>query len=361
MLQEELKKIWIRQRVLFVVILLLAIQAGYIGFRGLYSHTVTKTAEKYGEVYEELGRTLNGRWDQTKDAVLNEWLKESERSSAKYYELVNQLLAGEISDEVLYTYYNNTTFCQSEYEQVLDELDQQRTYINKDSERRYMMKTNGWVYYFEDHFMYHLYFLFLIILLIPLFIRERETQMDLLQGLSAKGQGKIFSIKILAVVITMWGGLLLLAGEKYIFYWMRCGMEDITYPVQSLPLFENSPWRVSIGGVILIEILLLACAGYLLAGVITLCAMFIPGSMEVCLLVLVLVFVPMFLVPNEVLFRYPFLTSLLYPEQYVSGWWNVDTGDQVFKTGRQLARVCVAAISAGTILLLIARKRGQKV
>lgn len=359
MLQEELKKLLIKQRILFVILFLLLIQAGYIGFRSMYSPSVTKVAEKNEKIYDKFSSLLNGRWDNSKDTQLDEWLLERDKCVTEYNTLVNQLLEGEISEEILYTYYKKTPFCQNQYTEVLDELEEQRSYIKQNVQQRYMMKVNGWVYFFEDHFIYYLYFLFLTVLFIPLFIRERETQMDLLQGLSTKGKGKIFNYKILASIMIMCAGLVLLYGEKYLFYWGRCGLKNIRYPIQSVPVFEKCPWEISLGIGILTEVLLLLCAGYLLGGVIIFCSMLISKIIEVCLLVIILVFVPMFVISEEMLFRYPVLPSILFPSKLVYGWRNY-MGEQVYKTQKELLFLGGIVILIGTILLLLSRKRGQK-
>ena len=184
--------------------------------------------------------------------------------------------------------------------------------------------------------------------------------MDLLQGLSARGQKRICKGKISAGIIVMWSSLLLLMGEKFVLYYVRCGLEDMMYPIQSLPLFETCPWDVPVGAGLLTELLLLGCAGYLLGGVIIACSMFIPRMIDVCLIVLILVFVPMFLVSKDILFHYPNLTSLLYPDQLVYGWWDIDMGEQIFKTGRELLFTGTVAIFVGTVLFGIAGKRGQR-
>lgn len=361
MLLEELKKIWIKQHILIVLVIFLIIQAVYVGGRGLYSHTVTKISEKNGKIYEEFYSQLKGKWSNEKEEKLDGWLQERNDSSIQYNNLVDQLLTGEISEEALYTYYHENPFCQTRYTDVLDELDQQRNYIIKNPRQRYMMNINGWTYFFEDHFVYYFYFLFLLILFIPLFIREKETKMDLLQGLSAKGQKKIFSNKILAAVITMCSGSFLLMIEKYVLYYVRCDMGNITFPIQSLTIFETCPWNVSISAVLVVEMFLLLSAGFLLGGVITVCSMFIPRTIDISLLILILVFVPMFVVSKEILFYYPNMTSLLFPTQLVYGWRDIDVGVQVYKTGKELLMIVIAAVLVGTVLLWIAQKRGQKV
>lgn len=360
MLREEFKKVLIKQRVLLLFTVLLVIQAGYTGFRELYSFTVTKTAEKYDTVYESLTDPLDGKWNPEKNRQLNQWLEESERCLAQYNTLVDQLLAGEITDETLYTYYQSAPFGQTPYTEVLRELDEQRDYIQKNPGRRYMMQTNGWTYFFEDRFVYALYFLFLLVLYIPLFFGERETQMDLLQKLSAKGGTRIFTCQSAVAALIAWGGLCVLELEKFLLYAGRCGLKHITYPIQSLSLFETCPWDIPIGAAILVEILLLACAGYLLGGVITLCAMFLAGAIEVCLCILIVVFIPMYLVPEEFLFRYPALPSLLFPDLFVFGWRDIDTGEQVYKSGIELVLTGTVVMLAGTVLLCLAERRGQR-
>ncbi len=359
MLWEELKKIWIKQHVLFVLVILLLVQAGYVSCRGLYSHKVTKTAERNEKIYEEFYSQLKGKWNQKKEAQLDTWLKERDDCLIQYNTLVDKLMTGEISEDILYKYYFDTPFCQTRFMDVLDDLEKQRDYIKKNISQRYMMKTNGWVYFFEDHFIYYLYFLFLLVIFIPLFIREKITKMNLMQKLSAKGQNKIFNNKILAAVIIMWSGILLLSAEKYFLYYARCGMENITYPIQSLSLFEDCPWNICIGVVIMVEILLLACAGYLLGGVIIFCSVFIPKTIDVCLIIMILVFVPMFIISREIMFRYPNMTSILYPDQLVYGWRDIDIGAQIYKTQKELQLIGAVAVLVGTVLLWISRKRGQ--
>lgn len=360
MLWEELKKIWIKQRVLFVLSLLFAVQAGYVGCRGLYSQKAAKAVERNETIYEQFYSQLEGRWDPGKDALLDEWLRERDESQARYNTLVDQLLTGDISEEVLYTYYHGTPFCQNRYTDVLEELDQQRNYVKQDTGKRYMMKGNGWVYYFEDHFLYYLYFVFLLVLFIPLFIREKETGMDLLQGLSAKGQKRIFDHKILAAFTVMGSGLLLLTGEKFVLYSVRCGLDNMMYPIQSLPVFETCPWNIPVVGGLMAELLLLLCAGVLLGGVTVACSMFIPRTIDVCLIVLILVFVPMFLFSKDFLFHYPILTSLLYPDQLVYGWRDIDIGEQVYKTGREIGWIGAGSLLAGMVLFGIAKIRGRR-
>lgn len=360
MLLEELKKIWIKQHILAALAVLLIVQAGFTLGRGLYSHTVTKVSENNEKIYEEFYGRLEGKWSDEKEERLNEWIREKEDSSVQYNNLVDQLLTGDISEEVLYTYYHENPFCQKGYTDVIDELDQQRKYIIKNPGRRYMMNMNGWTYFFEDHFVYYFYFLFLLVLFIPLYIREKEMKMNLLQGLSAKGQKKIFAAKISAAIFTMWSGLFLMMGEKYVLYYVRCDMGNIRFPIQSLTIFETCPWNIPIGGALAAEVFLLLCAGFLLGGVITVCSMFVPGTIDLCLLILVLVFVPMFVVSKELLFCYPNMTSLLFPAQFIYGLRDIDTGAQIYKPGKELLLTGTAAVLVGTVLLWIARKKGSE-
>lgn len=341
--------------------MLLVVQAGYVGFRGLYSYTVSKVPEKNSEIYEVYIRLLRGKWNKEKDAKLDKWLEERDASKEKYNTLVDKMLRGEVTDEELYTYHKETPFSQNKFGEVLDELEQQREYIRTNQEQRYMMKPNGWIYFFEDHFLYTLYFIFLLALCIPLFIQEKESQMELLQGLSAKGQGNIFCIKILAAGITMSGGLIFLMLEKYILYYLRCGLQNADYPIQSLSIFSDCPWNVSIGTAIAVEILLLGCGGYLLCGVVTWLAMIIPRIIEVCFLLLVFVYVPMFLVSDELLFRYPCLTSLLYPGLLTFGWRDIRTGSMVYKSQHELIVLGAVTLLTGTVFLVLAKKRGKKI
>lgn len=361
MLLEELKKIGIKQHVIFVLVILLIIQAGYTGSRQMYSRTVTKTAEKYADVYDEYLGKLQGKWDQKKDQWLNQCLKEKDSAQEEYASLVDQLLAGEISDEQLYTYYKNTPFSQNKYSDVLNELDEKRDYVKKDPSHRYMLKENGWTYFYEDHLIYYIYLLFLLVIFIPLFIREKESRMDILQGLSVKGQKKIFVYKILAAWLYAVAGLLLLMVEKYLIYKVRYGLEHAHYPIQSLTIFESCPWNISVGNALMVEILLLLCASFLLGAVIVLASMYIPRTLDVCLLILVLVFVPVFIFSKDILFHYPGITSYLFPDQLVYGWWDEDLGKHVYKTSRQFLIQGGSAVVAGLLFLWWAGKREKKI
>ena len=359
MIGEELKKILLKQRILPVLCLLLAVQFGYAAFRGLYSRYAPKVAEKYSQVYDMFAGPLEGAWDEEKEKKLDRWIEKRDDSLAGYNDLVDQMVVGEATEEEVYAYFQKTPFCHTAYINALDELDRQREYAREDAGRRYIMKPNGWIYFFEDHMVYALFFLLLLTLYIPLLIREEETQMSILQKLSARGMRQIFFCKWAAAVLVMWGGLALLMAEKYLIYYGRCRMDHMEYPIQSLPLFESCPWHVSIGAGILLEFLLLACGGYLLGGVITVFSAIISKALDVCLLTLVLVFAPLFVVSEERLFRVPVLTTLVFPKLLMYGWRDTEIGEQVYKSQGELLAISILGIFMGTILFWLAQRRAR--
>ncbi len=364
MLREELKKIWLKQHIFLLLVLLLVVQGGYVGTRGLYSRYASKAAEKEESLYDEFLRSIGGKWDEKKDKQLNRWLAKRDECSKKYDSLVDQLLVQEISDETLQTYCKETPFVQNAYLAVLDDLSEKRDYIKEDSEHRYMIKGNGWIYFYEDHMIYYFYFLFLIVMIIPLFIREKETQMDILHALSTKGYGGVYRYKLIAIIMSIGIGLLLLYGEKYVLYQMRCSMEYGNCPIQSLGLFEDCPWQVSIWEGIIVELLLLFAGACFLLGIIVLCSMIVPRISEVCLATAMIVFIPNFVVSDEILFRYPFVSSLLFPDEYVCGFYateGIDSGKYVYKSAKEFV-IMIALVGVVTAAMLwCAKRRGEVV
>ncbi|OBR62207.1 ABC transporter permease [Paenibacillus oryzae] len=113
-------------------------------------------------------------------------------------------------------------------------------YIREEPEHRYFLYTNGWDGLISNDNLDFLYILLLLVLVTPVFCFEFDSKMTSLNLTVKKGARNQAVCKVGLTCITIVMLCLLNAGSKYGFYWLKYGLENGNYPLQSLPYFATS-------------------------------------------------------------------------------------------------------------------------
>ncbi|REK77627.1 ABC transporter permease [Paenibacillus paeoniae] len=127
-----------------------------------------------------------------------------------------------------------------QYEKGYKIIYDQFIYIREEPEQRYFLYTNGWDGLISNDNLDFLYILLLLVLVTPVFCFEFESKMNSLNLTVKKGGRNQALYKIGLICITVVMLCLLHAGLKFGFYWLKYGLENGNYPLQSLSYFATS-------------------------------------------------------------------------------------------------------------------------
>ncbi|MFD3259605.1 DUF5050 domain-containing protein [Paenibacillus lentus] len=116
----------------------------------------------------------------------------------------------------------------------------QYTYIREKPENRYFLYTNGWDGLLSNDSLDFLFVLLLLVLVTPVFCLEFENRMNSLILTVKKGATNSAVCKVGLVLIIVVALCLLTAALNYGFYWLKYGLENGNYPLQSLSYYATS-------------------------------------------------------------------------------------------------------------------------
>jgi len=82
--------------------------------------------------------------------------------------------------------------------------------------------------------------------MVPLFCNEYESGMYSLLVSSVRGKYKVAIVKLLSAFVLSAGIVILFSVAEYICVDFMVGLDNSTFPLQSLKFFEYSDWYVSL-------------------------------------------------------------------------------------------------------------------
>lgn len=172
-------------------------------------------------------------------------------------------------------------------------------YIRKDLQKAYRMYNKNYSFhvvndwdienataYSGREFYGYLYLFFVLALFCGLFTREKETGMELLLLSSKKGKSRLFLKKTGAAALLLVPVTFLVTVVPFLGLWLKIGipLSRLAEPVQCMPNeFQDSPYTISIGQLLLISCLLRLLAGLLAIAVAAVCSVFLKRGLFVLL------------------------------------------------------------------------------
>ena len=147
-------------------------------------------------------------------------------------------------------------------------------HASQDTDRREIIYTAGWEKLLTNDAPDLLLVLMIVLLATQPFAREYETEMTKILLPSANGRAKLCTCKLIVVLIAAVGGTLLFLFID-ILTAARLGLDNFNSPLESIPLFCDTPERISLlSALIMIELIRLLGYTIFSAGTLLLSSIF---------------------------------------------------------------------------------------
>ncbi|MCR5691447.1 MAG: hypothetical protein K6G62_04425, partial [Eubacterium sp.] len=275
----------------------------------------------------------------------------------EYSQLTWDLLNKKISEDKFYEFVNKHAEIEYEYQSCLRVIKKKIDYVKKDPKRRYVIKTDGWFFYFNDNLISFLILIFLMIMTIPIMRIEYLPEMKSIRSLSVLGHKKSFLIQLLTFIVV--GEFFMLTSNllKLLIYHLRYGLESWDAPLQSIELFEKCKWNISIGNLVLANILLQGIGVIFFCLLSAMVVSFLEKNMESFFSILILLLVPPMFFSEELQSKIPNPYTYLFSSELLKGYRFND----YFVSGKRLLFYILLSIVLMFAFLIIALKKGDYV
>ncbi|MDE6635789.1 MAG: hypothetical protein K2K09_04185 [Lachnospiraceae bacterium] len=204
--------------------------------------------------YMQLMDELSGVLTPEKQQMLADMEEKNNSISQEIADSGLRNFQGELADEEYWNICKKNVGFHSLRNKV-DLIQAQADYVKEDMSKRYFMYENGWKQFFGNrNINYPLLFL-LIISITAIFCRDYETDMYRINRTTANGDAVCYISKITAGIIvsvfTAWSFWL----EDILTAHMRFGLNNPDYPLQSISMFKDSRFDMTIGNTALLCLL----------------------------------------------------------------------------------------------------------
>ncbi|ABN52644.1 MAG TPA: ABC transporter permease [Hungateiclostridium thermocellum] len=242
MIVFEWKKVLIKQKGLLCIGIMFLLKIALLFYQGYDSNSIINSNEegyKYyinlyqGKLTEEKEKSIKAEYDSVTNAqaYLEDLshkkrngeigFKEYEEKSKKYYECLKN---ADVFNLVYNQYY----------------------YAKEAPDVRYIIDWRGWQTLLSHDAPDVLLIVCLLIVMVPLFCNEYESGMYSLLVSSVRGKYKVAIVKLLSAFVLSAGIVILFSVAEYICVDFMVGLDNSTFPLQSLKFFEYSDWYVSL-------------------------------------------------------------------------------------------------------------------
>lgn len=127
------------------------------------------------------------------------------------------------------------------------EVYNQYYYAKENPSRRFLMDERGWNTLLTHDGVNFLLVLCLLALCVPVFCGEYSCQMEQLLRSCRNGREQLAKCKLLMMAVTAMIVAFLFQCVQFLIVGMTVGLSGLSYPLQSLSFFENSPYMLTIG------------------------------------------------------------------------------------------------------------------
>jgi len=238
----EIKKMFQHQKGLIIVILFVAFSVGMLlGNEKPTSLAVEDSKGQYMTYIEQ----VQGRLSENTEQFL-----------ASEYNRINE---AQIAIDKLYDSYYNGKLSESEFIPERDRLESilvnrdgfelvydQYIYVRENPDNRNFLYRNGWDGLLSNDSFDFLLVLTILLLVTPVFCHEFESSMDSLSLTMRKGGKSEAACKVFLVLLTVLILGLLSIVLRYLYFDIKYGLENGSFPLQSLLYFSTATKNVSL-------------------------------------------------------------------------------------------------------------------
>ena len=194
----------------------------------------------------------------------------------------NRISEAQIAIDKLYGSYYNGALSENEFTIERNRLEsilanrsgfelvyEQYIYVRENPENRSFLYRNGWDGLLSNDSLDFLLVLTILLLITPVFCHEFESSMDSLSLTMRKGGKSEVVCKVFLVLLVVLIFSLLSIGLRYLYFDMKYGLENGSFPLQSLSYFSTATKDISLLGTFFC-VSLIKTLGYLSFAVVVL-------------------------------------------------------------------------------------------
>ena len=241
MIRLEMRKVMIQQRALLWIVLFLAFKI----ISMWYGFEAEGIDAAYTETYDHYLEKLGGSLDEEKGEYIVSRYADLQGVARTVNDLEDAYEQGDISKEEYQEKLSAVAQLKQEQE-VIKHFYQKYQYAAEDPEKRYIVNENGWGELLAEEKFDFLLVLLLLLIFVPVFCLEYETDMSQLQLCSRKGRMQLTVFKIVMVGMLAAGISPMFSSIEFLFYQYTDGLLYENAPVQSLVFFEESTYKMSL-------------------------------------------------------------------------------------------------------------------
>lgn len=310
----ELKKMMIKQKGWLVILSMILLKIFLFVSAGYESNPVIEHNTDGYKYYMDLyGGKLTGK---TEEALKSEYrVMNSARSILR--DLQQDYQNGNLTESE-YREKSDGFYEKLKNRSVFNIVYNQYYYAKEDPANRYLLDVRGWDTLLSGEGTDIALMLCILILSVPVFGNEYETEMDYLLLSSRRGKYRAAAVKLF---LSMFVGAMFscfFTLIEYMYLAFSVGLPSGSFPLKSLEYFQTSPYTISLNGAFILVLLLRAGGAVLFAEIISLVSILSKKSIVALFISSSLVVFPYFL-QDSIKYYLPLPSGLLSGTGYLWG------------------------------------------
>lgn len=247
LLSYEMKKMFVHQKGLFYIGLFFVLSiASLLGLDTPSNRDIAMNAEPYLFYLDQ----VNGPYSENTERFFADEAKKLSDAKIALRQAYDDWYDGKMSAQQLQAVSVPLEKI-VQHERGFTLIYDQYAYIREHPDNRYFLSTNGWDGLLAHDRLDLLFLALLLVLVAPVFCYEFESKMDPLILTVYKGTRTQAGCKIALASMTVIVLSLFLCGLRYWFFDLKYGLENGSYPLQSLSYFGTSTKNISLFGTFL--------------------------------------------------------------------------------------------------------------
>lgn len=310
------------------------------------SHDTNFFLEENKKAFLEYEKELGGKLTKQKQKKIEFLIKQQKQANEFLLEQGKLLTEGTITIQE----YQEHSIKEREILQkreAIDLLNEQYQYVKTKKEHRFLLYPNGWINFFQKAGKDFFCFFCIIFLTTTVFLREFEQGTQEINLVCICGRKTLYDIKwcvaltiaILFSVSSYFTEIVIAAG--------RYGLKHSSYPLQSLYLFEDCSWNISLIEAAVLVLFLKIIGVILFTSLLQFCCLFFQKTIPSLVTSLLLTAIPYFFLSKKLLYSLPIPTSFFLLDGFLNGIYNIETGQYDFFSKKEFL------IVTGQVLFLI--------
>lgn len=282
MILSELYKVFIKQRLILFLIVLLMISCVYHIFIGYdTTNTISNCETYYNSFFEKYqGKITDNKTEKIKDEY-------------KIIEKDNEnLLANKREKQAFESFYHIYLY-------------------EVESGSGYLTDTRGWETLLCHDRINYFMVIFVILLGVILFSTEYENEMDIM-AVSTPGRNRLTGCKILIGIFGSVFAGVLFQTVNYIYLMKTIGLENESYPLKTIEFFERASYKITLGQALMFKTVLNIFGCMLLVSLVMFfVVLFKKREISMVLSILAVILPTMIFSNGSTIYKIPWVSSLL--------------------------------------------------